>query len=825
MKLRMAALVVATTAAALLAGCGGGGGGTDGGAGGGAGGGSAGGGGGGGGGAGGGGGGGGGGSNCNNACTGTQVCNTTTGLCETPTTCTPACTAPQVCNTATNTCVQCLDSSQCSGSTPACNPNTNTCESNDTCASPQIITLNGAGATQTVTATLSTATPEEDTSCGPATATTPDTGDVTFRIDVSGADVDLEIKATPPADEDPLIAVRTGTCAGGTEVECKDSGGDGEEEIVTIRRASGQYFVVLKKFAGGTGTTTLTAKLTQAAPVPANDTCATAQALTFTNNTVTVTGTNAGATNNNVSQLSADSPTCTSSAKDAPDVIYTFTAPAGTAKNARVVVTPTSTSTLDPAVYIRRGSANCDSEVAANEIACETSGDAATFTTVPGEQYFIWVDGYLNTEGAFDLTVTLTDPPANDSCAAPQTLTFTNNTATVSFDLAPAGDNETGTCSSTSRSTQDLVYAIDVGSTPMDLSITLAPQAGNTSTDSVFYVRSGTCTGGAEQACVDREFDDTAETGAVRAVTGMQYIIVEAYAGPGPMTLTINRTAPIPGDACGNATPVTLNSAGNGTATVNTSTVNDDYQAVCGGMTQGGDAVLAVTPPADRDFDIRASVNTLSDGGLSDAILSTSATPCNHDAILTCADGYDKNEITTIRRTDGGTYYVFVDSYDRRNGPLNLTFSSYPVTTPPTNEACGITDGGIPTLTVGTPANGTLLGASDNWRPDQTDGGSLGYGCVGGGAVDVFYNVTPTTGTSMTVTVTPTVTSGANLLQPAIVVLQGCLLSSVRQCGAAATPGTPATATVNITANQQYTIAVEGKNGSRGAFTIGVVTQ
>lgn len=414
---------------------------------------------------------------------------------------------------------------------------------------------------------------------------------------------------------------------------------------------------------------------------------------------------------------------------------------------------------------------------------------------------------------------------SNDSCAAPALLTFNNNVATASVDLSAAADNEAGSCTIAGER-KDVVYEINVASVS-DLKLDLTLASGNTTTDSVLYLRQGSsCATAGEVACIDAAGTGNAETLTLRGVQGRFFVFVEAYSSPGPVTLTatLSTTTAVAGDICGTAIPVTL-TGGNGQLTVDSRNFADDFQPACT-LTPGNDIVYSVTPPADRDFDIRGRTSPLSDGGYPDIVITLRDSPCLSGSTLSCTDTYIPRELATIRNTDGGTYYVVLDAYKAREGPFNMAFTSNALSPTPTNDTCAVTDGGVPTLTVGASlANQTLFGAADDWDTDQPDGGYLGFGCIGGGAAEVFYRVTPATGTQMTVTVTPTST-GTNLLQPGVLILNGCNTSvGVRQCGAAASAAAPATATSTITAGTTYTIAVEGLNGSRGNFSINVVTQ
>jgi hypothetical protein len=147
---------------------------------------------------------------------------------------------------------------------------------------------------------------------------------------------------------------------------------------------------------------------------------------------------------------------------------------------------------------MRNGSCT-GSELACNDdvIGCETGepndhhGSRLTPTVTAGQTYFIVVDGYNGSQGAFSVTIT---PPADGTCDAP-------------FTIPPAGGIVNGTTSGTSalgscansNGSPERVYQW----TPTTSGLaTLETCGGQTAYDTVLYISESTC-GGAAFACVD----------------------------------------------------------------------------------------------------------------------------------------------------------------------------------------------------------------------------------------------------------------------------------------------------------------------------------
>jgi hypothetical protein len=151
----------------------------------------------------------------------------------------------------------------------------------------------------------------------------------------------------------------------------------------------GTYRLVLQGSSASAcweGTFTATVEVTPAAPPPANDTCATAQDVAFTNGLATVDGTTVGGTNDEVTGCSQPAP--------GPDVMYRLTLASPT----RLRVLPT---VAFPNMTVSLSSTSCG----AMPLACtqQSTGSFETNLLAAGT-YFLTVDG-VNAAGPFQLIV------------------------------------------------------------------------------------------------------------------------------------------------------------------------------------------------------------------------------------------------------------------------------------------------------------------------------------------------------------------------------------------------------------------------------------
>ncbi|MFZ5468170.1 MAG: hypothetical protein ACOZIN_01930 [Myxococcota bacterium] len=647
------------------------------------------------------------GSGCNPACQApTAVCVGNT--CKTCSA-SAGCQSPTpICSTAANgglgACVQCLANIHCSAPTPVCNLSTSTCESggavdggadggtdgglvvipdggtaivSDSCANVTDIT-SMVGQPFTVDTTL--ATNDFAGSC-----TSSDTHrDVVYKLTLT-TPRDVTVTAAAAAGSttvDPVIYLRRSPCGSttaGDELACQDEGAGGDTETFRVLNLpAGDYFVYVEGFGSiGAGPTEVTVSLSGPTPPPANDTCASPQALAFTNNVATTSGDTTAALNDNTSTDA--SPSCSLDARSTGrDVVFTYELTQ--AQDVEITVTPTGASpTFKPVVYVRKPGM-CTSSSLADQVTCVTTFNATAQVVsltnqLPGI-YSVWVDGYDDTSGPFSIQVRLSPPtpaPTNDTCATVANAIVDGGTsATFTVNPGAAGDHYAGSCAG--RGAPEVVYRVDVAQSS-DLLFTSTGAAG---VDPVLYVGAAPCEGadagvGRELACRDSTFTGGTESILLGGLdAGTYYLFVDAFGvtTSGLQTVTVKTLpAPTPGtnDTCASAAALSFPGGGGSTTfQVDTSASADDYKLSCSAAGVGGkDVVYQVTLSAPSSLVFRA----VGAAGV-DPVIAVGDTPCQGaDAgvgnSLECKDltGMGGLESITLNRLDAGTYYLFVDGY------------------------------------------------------------------------------------------------------------------------------------------------------------------
>ena len=164
--------------------------------------------------------------------------------------------------------------------------------------------------------------------------------------------------------------------------------------------------------------------------------------------------------------------------------------------------------TCDPAVtnfdtvlYVREAVCLSGTERACNNDTpgCDTTtmagkGSNVSFSVTAGTTYFIFVDGVAGASGNFTLTVI----PPTGTCAAPILLPAAGGMFAGS---TTGASNQTGTCQATTSASPENIYQW----TPSTTGIANIQTCSGTLTDfdTVLYLRTTTCGGGAEADCND----------------------------------------------------------------------------------------------------------------------------------------------------------------------------------------------------------------------------------------------------------------------------------------------------------------------------------
>jgi hypothetical protein len=464
--------------------------------------------------------------------------------------------------------------------------------------------------------------------------------------------------------------------------------------------------------------------------------------------------------------------------------------------------------TSDPVLFVRRG--DCDAGV---ELACadETFSNGTETVTLYGQQpgdLFVFVEAWSSTNAVLtDVSVVLappTPPPANDTCATPQLLTFTNGeaTATGSFVLATNGNaaaDPSPSCSSAARSTgRDLVYRYTL-TQPQDVRLEVRPTTANTITP-VVYVRpladcASTATT-AELAC-SAGTSTAVLTRLVNQPAGDYALWVDSTTAEDVgFTLSVALlppTLPPTNDTCATPTPLTFTSGVFSTTGQTLAATNDYTTLACTSMAGalGRDVVYAVTVPTPGPF----SVVVASQSSDWAPVASLSAT-CPTSGDLDCTTGRVGGVAgALVASADAGTHYVFVDGqadggFFRLDGRLGA----------PPNDTCATAT----PLVLSTPTvDNSVLDHTRLAVNDFTSGCSFTTAFAG---KDLVYSFTPATSGTVTLRAWPD-----SNFDVAIAVFTGtcgaltCV--DVEDVGAR---GGPETMPLTVTAGTTYYVVVDG---------------
>lgn len=332
---------------------------------------------------------------------------------------------------------------------------------NDSCASPAPLTFSMNAATATgslIQANNSSGMTDASPTCSSAARTTG--RDVVYSFTTTAAQ-DIEVTVTPGATAfTPVVYLRTlANCADGTamsELGCFAAAATGTMTRRFFNVPAGSYALWVDSAEAVDTTFNLGVQLLAPTLPPANDTCSTPQALTFTANRATTTGQTVAAASNYGSLACA-----ANASASTPDVVYSYTVPASS--DVTIAVAPANAS-YTPVLYT---SAACPN---AADLACALSSSTTYARPVgvvmPAQAagtYTAIVDGN-GTTGLFRLDARLGAPP-NDACAsaAPIQLStaMTDNSVLETTQLSTNDFASMATaCGSATRyNGRDLVYS------------------------------------------------------------------------------------------------------------------------------------------------------------------------------------------------------------------------------------------------------------------------------------------------------------------------------------------------------------------------------
>ncbi|MGV9004483.1 hypothetical protein [Flavobacterium sp.] len=463
---------------------------------------------------------------------------------------------------------------------------------------------------------------------------------------------------------DIKLSVSTGTCGAQTNIACTDSA----PETATFTTINGTRYYVYVAYYGSTGTAantgnfTISRSCTAAPVVPPNDLCA--NATTLACGTTNLAGTTVGTTN--VANVSG----CTMSNYG---VWYTFL---GNGQQTTISTNPS----FDIKLSVSTGTCGAQTNIACTDSAPET----ATFTTINGTRYYVYV-AYYGSTGTAANTGTFT---ISRSCTvAPPTpcSSITNIAAcgTLINKTIASGSGMYGSsaCGWTTPGIE-AIYSF----TPATTGNYIINQANSYAfIDYQFRVASSGC-GETGWTCID-DLSGASVSPGFTLTAGIQYYILldpESTAG-GNVKFTITCPPPPPAnDDCLNAIALPVNTLCSFSTYTNAgATASTGITAPGCSLYSGGDVWFSAVVPANGILQIDTVEGVLTDGGM--AIYSGT---CGTLTLIECDDDDSANGLMPYIQktglTPGTTIYIRVWEYGNDN---NGTFGIC-VTTPlpPVND-------------------------------------------------------------------------------------------------------------------------------------------
>jgi hypothetical protein len=692
-----------------------------------------------------------------------------------------------------------VDCGDCTGANEQCTDNV--CivpgaPANDNCLGAEMLDTSTGQAT--VTADTTNASDSGHGACG-GSNTVPD---VVYQLHLDAV-TNVDVLLTPAPSLDTVLYVRK-VCDStdpADSVGCIDRGAGVAEHLSFESLPAGDYFIwVDGYYPTSTGASTLDVSLSTPPPPPDNDQCGSGvAALGFTGDVASATGTTLGAAND-VSSVSCGS-------VSGGDVVYSFEITGTDNRSVNVTVTPdTSSSTFQPAIYVR--SSDC---ATGNEVLCGKASSAGSVASVssyslPPGTYYVFVDGVSASKGGFGLSVQLgaaiTLP---EDCTSAMPLAFVNGTVTVTGDTSTATDNGNGSCGNSSA--KDLVYSftIDPAQAPMNVKATLDSPGW----DAVIYLRNA-CPATSDLGCMDSPEEISAVLPA-----GTYYIWIDGYSASsaGPFSLTVSQAAPIDGDTCSNAVPLTFTGS-QATVSGDTTNATQSGNSTCATTTYR-DLVYTFTTTATKNF--QASVQFTGTSIGPNLYLRKNACDSSAAADELACDQHSSGGNATISAADlpAGTYWIWVDhGYSGEKGPFTLDVT---LTDPVPNDGCGLPE---PIVLTYDSANHQSIGSAFG---DTTGAFGSGEGSCGGQSVDLVYELTLQTEQTVDIELLP---DSGSALDPILYVRSTCDADSaeVPNSCAASSVGNPATVTFPRLAAGTYYVWVDGAQSTKGPFSLNVTT-
>ncbi len=679
---------------------------------------------------------------------------------------------------------------------------------NDTCASPEPLDLSSGHAQ--VTGTTAGADNTAAGSCN-GWGQAPD---VVYSFSIASPRK-LTARVTGSRGLDPVVYLRSACGDAVTEIPSGCALAPAGSTTATLNVGSlpaGSYFLFVDGYDASAGGFTLTIDVAATPPVPANDTCASPEALLFDANG------HAQTQGDTSSAHDDDRATC---GGIGGDVYFTFTT--NETKKAAFRLSGGSGG-FDPVLSIR---SSCGpgsfSELPQGCAQAPTGSPDASllFGRLPAGTYYLVVDGYNGSSGPFTLSADLSTPeppPANDACGAGVVaLSLSGGSTSVAGSTLYALNNFSATCANADG--PDVVYSFQLAA-HSKVTATVTPDSTVAGYWPVVTILSdcASLSSAAEMTC-----GSGGPAVANDLPAGTYYLVVDgAYSTAGSFTLNVAVQPWAAGpanDSCGSVQALTLL---NDSVSVDGSTLGALDQTgpavVCADWT-GKDVVYSLTTSDVRKITATVTPLNKADNYRPAVYLGSSCATWNANTLGACAKAASPTAeaSATIPAAAPGTWYVWVDSggFSRSAGTFNLTVTAAPATALP-NDRC---DGAI-ALTKGVPVSGDTTTATNDYGSGPGTAACGGYKLALTGH-DLVYSYTPAAAGDFTVTVTA---DPASTFAPAVFVSQN-LCGDTGTCLARAEGlGGPVSATVTAArAATPYFIVVDAALYSDwGPFTVEV---
>lgn len=507
-----------------------------------------------------------------------------------------------------------------------------------------------------------------------------------------------------------------------------------------------------------------------------------------------------------------------------PELVYVFTTT--TPQRLTATAVPEPGSQARPVLALR-------SDCAGADVRCDapSTGSAALNTTLAPGTWYLFVESAHGTPGQVRVTLTLQDPstvPPNDLCADAAALAVdgvTVNGAVLTGSTDLAGNDGAPTCSATASSSgKDLAWRLTLAA-QSDLSVTARPLPGST-LHPVVSIRTDCADAGLELAC-QTSTAASSLTAALTAQPAGDYVVQldSADGTSGDFQLEVTAIPVLSNDGCASPELLVFD-AGVATALGDTTwatngTLSGDSAPGCSDSARvsGHDLVYRLTLTQPQDVHL---LLTPTGNGTYEPVLSVRAAPC--------VDGSRSNERActspvqhapaeaTLRNQPAGELFVWVDSAEDTSGPFQLEARLEPPTPPPANDGCASPEVLELTSGVASFSGSTAQAANDNAPGDLSPTCNVTAKQTG---KDVVYTFTLAQPQDVQISVLPL--SGSGFFPTVYVRRSACgsqLLSDELFCGTSLT-GVQTTLT-RLPAGT-YFLFVDGAGGTSGDFT-GTVT-